>query len=61
MSEFPIFYSDTNKSGKMGFVSGKLSKMAQRPYNLVQKSELHSFLVVLLHFPEPLNIIIDSQ
>lgn len=25
MSEFPIFYSDTNKSGKADFKSGKIS------------------------------------
>ena len=54
------FYTDANKSGKAGYKSGKLSKVAQSPYDSIQKSRLYAILMILLDFWEPLNILTDS-
>jgi hypothetical protein len=39
----------------------KVSKVVQGPYNSVHKAELYAILMVLLGFPESLNIVADSQ
>lgn len=33
----PTFYTDTNKSGKAGYKSGKITKGVQSPYDSVKK------------------------
>lgn len=38
-----------------------MNKVIQSPYPSVKKTQLHGILMVLLEFPEPLNIITDSQ
>ena len=55
------FYTDANKSGKEGYKSENLNKVAQSPYYSVQKSDLYAVLMVLLDFAEPLTIVTDSQ
>ena len=54
------FYTDTKKSGKSGYKSEKISKVIKSPYTSIQKSELHAILMVLLDYPDSLNIITDS-
>lgn len=41
-----------------GYISGNISKVVQSLYSSFQKSELYA---ILWWFPEPLNIIIDTQ
>jgi hypothetical protein len=60
ISGAPTFYTDANKSGKAGYKSEIISKLTQSPYNSVKKSELYVILMVLLDFPESLNIETDS-
>jgi hypothetical protein len=59
ISNTPTFYTDTNKSGMAGYKSENISKIIQSPYASAQKSELCAILMVLLDFPESLNIIAD--
>ena len=56
-----IFYTNENESEKEGYKSENLSKVDQSSYNSVLKSELHTILIVLRKFKEPLNIVINSQ
>ena len=55
------FYTDTNKSEKVGYKSEELSKVEQSPYTSVQKAEFYAILMVLRDFKEPHNIVTDSQ
>lgn len=59
ISKPPILYTDVNKSEMVGYKSGNISKVF-RTY-LFQKSELYAILMVLLDFPESLNIATDFQ
>jgi hypothetical protein len=44
------FYTDANKMGVV-INKKKISKVLKSPYTLVQKSELHAILMVLLDYP----------
>ena len=55
------FYIDASKSGKAGYKSEDVSKVAESPYKSVQKSELYAIIMVLSDFQESLNIVTDSQ
>ena len=46
--------------GMAGYKSDKISKVVKSPYTSVRKSELYEILMVLLDYPESLNIITDS-
>lgn len=61
ISGAPTFYTDANKSGKAGYKSWNLNKVAQSPHDSVQKSELYAILTVLLDFPEPLNNLVTNS
>lgn len=52
----PTFYVDANKSGK-----ADSCKVFQSAYDSVQKSELHTSLMISLNFREHLNMVTDSQ
>lgn len=47
-------YTDAN-------ISDNINKVAQSPYEFVQKPELYGILMVLLNFPGTLNIVTNSQ
>lgn len=55
------FYTDASKSGKAGYKSEDVSKVAESPYKSVQKSELYAIFMGLSDFQESLNIVTDSQ
>jgi hypothetical protein len=59
--EASTFYTDVDKLRMAGYNSDKMSRVIQNPFTLVQRSEQHRILMMLLNFPESLNIIIDSQ
>ena len=43
-----------------GYKSDKITKVLKSPYTSVQKSNLYAILIVLLDYPESLDIITDS-
>lgn len=52
----PTIYTDASKSGRSGNKSEKINKVAQNSYNSVQKPQLDAIFMVLLEFPESLNV-----
>ena len=46
--------------GMAGYKSDRISKVIKSPYTSIQKSELYVILMVLLDYPDSLNIITDS-
>ena len=61
ISGAPTFYTDANKSRKTRHKSEDVSKVAESPYKLVEKSELYILLMLLSDFQGSLTILTASQ
>ena len=61
ISGAPTVYTDANKSRKRKYNLEDVSKVAESPYKLVQKSELYILLMVLSDIQGSLTIITASQ
>ena len=62
-SGVPLFYTDANKSEKILYNQEKEIKWFKALMIQLKKEriELYAILTVFLDFPEPLNIVTDSQ
>jgi len=61
VSHLLLYYTNAGNSGKVGYKSEDVSKVAESPYKSVQKSELYVILMVLSDCQESLNRVTDSQ
>ena len=55
ISGAPTLYTDASKSGKAGYKSEDVNKVAESPYKSVQKSELYAIIMVWSDFQESLK------